>query len=289
MVRVKTAFGEDLIVTANHPLIISDDKEDKVNAENAIGLSQLRLPCTLKFKGTEVIDLASCVDYDEVRDSYILTHETQAPYYFTKRYIELDRTLGYVIGFFIGDGNYDNTYNTLMFSQKDRKVLEKLADSLFKSFGTVSYIHQNNNGVCVLKLCSNIVYDLFRNYFKIKDKAYNKCIPYNVLEFTEDFAKGIIEGIIDSDGTVDTDSAINIRLSSRECIMQLSMLLRYFGYGVSNTHQATPFGNNKAIKTNYDIWGIYFTNTKNAIKFDGAVKWRNITREIQKSIKYSTG
>lgn len=290
MVRVKTAFGEDLVVTANHPLIVSSNKEDRVNAIDSSGLLQLRLPCTLKFKGNKIIDLASCVDYDEVHKSYILTHETQAPYYFTKRYIELNRKLGYVIGFFIGDGNYDNTFNSLMFSQKDKKVLEYLADALFESFGAVSYIHQNNNGIYVLRLCSNIVYDLFRNYFKIKDKAYNKCIPYNVLEFNEDFAKGIIEGIIDSDGTVkNADSAISIRLSSRECIMQLAMLLRYFGYGVSCTHQATPFGNNKTIKTNYDIWGINFTNIKNSVKFDGAIKWGGIVKEIQKSIKYTTG
>ena len=290
MVRVKTAFGEDLIVTANHPLIVSDDKNDRITAIDATDKSQLRLPCTIQFKGLKTIDLASCVNYNEVHGSYILTHETQTPYYFTKRFIDLNEDLGYVVGFFIGDGNYDNTCNTIMFSQKDKNVLEHLADSMFKSFGTVSYIHQNNNGVYTMKTCSDIVFDLFRNYFKIKDKSYNKCLPYNILEFNDEFAKGIIEGIIDSDGTVSAENnAVSIRMSSRECIMQLTMLLRYFKYGVSNTYQLAPFGNNKSVKTNYDLWGVYFTNIEDSVKFDGAVKWSNIEKEVQKSIKYNFG
>ena len=294
MVRVKTAFGEDLIVTANHPLIVSDDKNDRINAEDALGARQLRLPCTISFKGVRKIDLAACVDCNEVHASYILTPETQAPYFFAKRFVELDRDLGYVVGFFIGDGNYNNTFGDLMFSQKDKETLENIADSLFKSFGVVSYIHQNDNGVYTMKVCSDIVYDFFRNYLKIKDKAWNKCLPYNILEFNEDFAKGVIEGIIDSDGAVvllgaEDSSVVSIRLSSRECIMQLTELLRYFGYGVSNTHQSVPFGNNTKVRTNYDVWGVYFTNAAGTVKFDKSVKWRMITKEVEKGIKYNSG
>lgn len=291
MVRVKTAFGEDLVVTANHPLIKSEDKEDRVNAIDSLGEKQKRLGENLKFKGLDKIDLAGCVDTDEVHEKYILTHETQAPYFYTKRYVNLDRDFGYVVGFFVGDGNYDNTFDNIMFSQKDKNILENLANKLFTSLGIVSYTHQNDNGVYVMKVCSRIVNDLFRSYFKIKDKAQNKCLPYNLLEFNEDFAKGIIEGIIDSDGNIqNNNSSICIRLSSRECIMQLTMLLKHFGYGVSNTYQSTPFGNNTRIKSNYDIWGVYFSNSENVVKFDGSFKWKNqITKETVKGLKYSDG
>lgn len=293
LVRVKTAFGEDLIVTANHPLIKSEDKEDKVKAKDSEGYSQKRLKPNYEFKGVNKIDLASCVNYDEVHSNYILTHETNAPYFYTKRFISIDRSLGYVIGFFIGDGNYDNTFNTIMFSQRDKKVLEKLAEKLFESFGVVSYIHQNTvSNMYSMKICSTIVSELFRNYFKIGDKAQNKNIPYNIFEFNSDFVKGIVEGIIDSDGTIENNGAsVNIRLSSRECIMQLTMLLKYFGYGVANTMNEQPFGTDTDnIHGNYTVWGIVFSNTPDVVKFDGSEKWRNlITREITKGLKYSEG
>lgn len=291
LVRVKTSYGEDLVVTANHPLIKSEDKEDRIEASESLGEKQKRLESNLSFKGLTEIDLAGCVSYDEVHENYILTHETQAPYYFAKRFVNVNRDLGYVVGFFIGDGNYDNTFDNIMFSQKDKPILEKLSNSLFNSFGIVSYIHQNENGVYTMKVCSKIVNDLFRNYFKIKDKAQNKCLPYNLLEFNDSFAKGIIEGIIDSDGNIQNNGAsIGIRLSSRECIMQLTMLLKYFGYGVANTHQGGNFQNNNLIKTNYDIWGVYFTNTPNTAKFDNSFKWKaKITKEINKGLKYSNG
>lgn len=293
LVRVKTSFGEDLIVTANHPLIKSEDKEDRVEAKDSEGLSQKRLDSHIEFKGINTLDLASCINYDEVYSNYILTHETNAPYFYTKRFVELNESLGYVIGFFIGDGNYDNTFNNLMFSQKDKEILEKLSEQLFESFGIVSYIYKNtSNNMYFMKVCSTIVSELFRNFFKIGDKAQNKSIPYNVLEFTPEFTKGIIEGLIDSDGTIDnTGGTVSIRLSSRECIMQLSMLLRYFGYGVGNTINEQPFGTDtEGIHGNYTIWGIVFSNTPNVVKFTGSEKWNKlITREISKGLKYSCG
>lgn len=293
LVRVKTSFGEDLIVTANHPLIKSENKEDRVEAKDSEGLSQKRLDSHIEFKGINTLDLASCINYDEVHSNYILTHETHAPYFYTKRFIKLNESLGYVVGFFIGDGNYDNTFNNLIFSQKDKEILEKLSEHLFESFGIVSYIHKNtSNNMYFMKVCSTIVSELFRNFFKIGDKAQNKSIPYNVLEFTPEFTKGIIEGLIDSDGAIDnTGGTVSIRLSSRECIMQLSMLLRYFGYGVGNTINEQPFGTDtEGIHGNYTIWGVVFSNTPNVVKFTGSEKWNKlITREISKGLKYSCG
>lgn len=293
LVRVKTSFGEDLVVTANHPLIKSDDKEDRVEAAHAEGFSQKRLESHIEFKGIDSLDLASCVNYDEAHANYILTHETQAPYYYVKRHIKVDESLGYVIGFFIGDGNYDNTFNNLMFGQNDKAILEKLAEALFESFGVVSHIHQNSvSNVYYMKVCSNIVSELFRNYFRIGDKAQNKSIPYNVLEFTPAFAKGIIEGIIDSDGTIENNNAsVRIRLASRECVMQLTMLLRYFGYGVGNTINEQPFGTDReGIHSNYTVWGVVFTNTPDVVKFTGSKKWNKlVTKEISKGLKYSCG
>lgn len=285
--RVKTAFGEDIIVTDNHPMIIGDSKNDTIEAKDCLNKTQLRLPNQITFKGDTLIDLATCVPVDYNSEKFVMRHEIGSPYYFAKRYVTISRELGYVIGFFIGDGNYDNTCHNLSFTQKDRMPLVQIADAIFDAFGVCSSIVLGAQDKWILTVHSNIVYDVFKYYFKIKDKAWNKSLPYNLLNFNKEFAAGIIEGIIDSDGTV-TDNTISIRISSREAITQLTILLRAFGYGVANTVQHCPFGQNKAVKQNYTLWGVSFTNTTGSFKFCNSFKF-NKTQETVNYLKYSTG
>ena len=291
LVIVKTSFGENVVVTDNHPMIVSDDKNNTVEAMDCKEKQQYRCSPAkdMKFENIEEVDLTLCVDYDRAFSNYITTHNIQSPYYFAKRYVKMNRDLGYIIGFFIGDGNYVNTSDNIDFSQKDQRILNHLSEMIFESFGVVSFVEYNKkNDMYFLRVKSKIVTDFFRNFLNIKDKAQHKCLPTNILSFTEDFAAGIIEGLIDSDGTIKADSEIMIRLSSRECIQQLTMLLRYFGYGVANSVQSTPFGNNRAYKTNYTIWGVIFTNSVNCKKFDKSIKWQEkIKHEVDKWLKYS--
>jgi hypothetical protein len=181
--RVKTSFGEDIIVTDNHPMIVGNSKDETVEAFESAGYTQLRISDVPEFGDTKFIDLTNCVQVDYSSESFVMRHEIQAPYYFAKRKVEITRELGYAIGFFIGDGNYDNTCQNLSYSQKDRKPLLRIADALFDSFGVCSSIVLNQNNKWILTVHSDIVYDVFRNFFRIKDKAWNKSLPYNLLEF----------------------------------------------------------------------------------------------------------
>lgn len=287
LVRVKTSFGEDIVVTDNHPMIIGDTKDDTCDAINSEGETQTRVKNSISFEGIKTIDISEHTYYDNLSDNYICRHETSCPYFFAKRNVSMDRNFGYVVGFFIGDGNYDNTCHNLSFTQKDRIVLLKLSEYIFDAFGVISSLTLNGKDKWVLTVHSDIMFDIFKDYLKIKDKAWNKCIPYNILQFNEEFALGIIEGIIDSDGTI-SDNTISIRLSSRECITQLTMLLQYFGYGVSNSMQSTPFGNNKSYTSRYTIWGVQFAHSDSCVKLSNSFKF-NKTNETSAYLKYSLG
>lgn len=294
LVRVKTSFGEDLVVTDNHPLIISDNIEDTIPAIEASGYNQLRVNPDITFNGTDILDISSIVNYTVKYSNYILQqNESNAPYYSCKRYLKLDRNFGYFVGFFVGDGHYDNTRQCISFTQKDKTVLEHLAEIIYDSLGVSSIVEYKKDKTNCWRLYVNskALYSLFKEYFQIKDYAQNKNIPINILEFTDEFAKGIIEGIIDSDGTIQNNGAgVLIRLSSRECINQITTLLRYFNYGVANTCQSTSFSNNTSYSTNYTIWGVSFNNTVGCTKFDNSFKWREkINREVTKYIKYKEG
>lgn len=292
LVRVKTAFGEDVVVTDNHPMIVNDNIEDTIPAINSLGQKQLRVSQHIDFGGKEEIDLASVLDYAECYEHFLLFQpKEKSQYNGISRHLKLDRDFGYVVGFFIGDGHYNN--NNINFTQKERATLEQLADKLWKSCGivtTISYKKDKSN-CWSAKVHSEALVSLFKNVFKIKDYAQNKNLPIDIFEYNKDFALGILEGIVDSDGTVETNSQVSIRLASRECICQLAVLVKEFGFGASMFTQNTPFSNNSGmIHQNYTIWGVRFSNTPNCVKLTNSYKWRNnVTKEVASGLKYKDG
>lgn len=294
LVRVKTSFGEDLIVTDNHPLIVSDNIEETIEANKAQGYQQLRLPSDIHFDGTTEIDISKHLVCSAVYKNYILQQqESFCTYSACKRYIQLDEYFGYIVGFFIGDGHYDNGKSVLSFTQKEKETLEILAEYIYQSTGVMSTIEYKKDKINCwrMQVHSKALFILFKEYFQIKDYAQNKNLPINILETNEVFAKGIIEGLIDSDGTIQNNGAgVLLRLASREAINQMTTLLRYFNFGVANTIQNLPFSNNTQYNTNYTIWGVSFNNTVGATKLTLSYKWKTkINREITKYVKYATG
>ena len=273
LVRIKTSFGEDLVVTDNHPMIINKDNiNNTVNAIDSVNQKQYKIDTKFEFENISTVDLALCLYKGEVFNSYILYNKQPI-----KRYINVDRDFGYFIGFFIGDGNYANTDKYINFTQKDVSVLYRLNDILYTHFGIVgNIIYKSDNSNCYnLFIRNQALYSLLKSYFLICDKAQGKTLPANIFSFNEEFALGILEGLLDSDGTVYNNS-IYYRLSSRAGILQVSALLKYFGYSVKNMYQRVPFGQNTKYKTNYSVWGVSTTYKSNLPALFNSFKFKNV-------------
>ena len=284
LVRIKTTFGEDLVVTDNHPMITNiDDIDDTVPAIDSLNHKQYKVDTKYTFDGNTVIDIANSINRCEVYETYIVYNKRPV-----KRFINIDREFGYFIGFFIGDGNYTNTDKYINFTQKDVTVLYKLNNILFTHLGIIGNIsYKNDNSNCYNLIVNNtVLYDLLLSYFLIQDKSQGKTLPANIFSFNEDFALGILEGLLDSDGTVYNHS-IYYRLSSRAGILQVSALLKYFGYSVGNICQQIPFGQNKQYKTNCIVWGVNTTYKTNLPKLYKSFKFKNVVASDSKS-KYSS-
>ena len=288
LVRVKTAFGEDIIVTDNHPMITDiTNIENTIQAKDSLGHTQYRVGTKIEFLGKKELDMVSILPtWVSYEDSFIKYQQTVL-----KRNVSLNRDLGYIVGFFVGDGGYNNTHKYLELYQKEKGVLEDINNKVYSIFGVAGILHKGAGSNCnkyVLSIKNQYIFELFRGYFKIQDKAQNKTLPYNILEFNEEFAKGCLEGLIDSDGTIrNEDCVINIRLSSRACILQCTYLFRYFGYSIGNGIQSLPFSNNKSYTTNYTIWGISATKRDSSAELDGSFKVRDkLVNTKCKSLKY---
>lgn len=298
LVRVKTAFGEDLIVTDNHPLIISEDVNDTIDAEKSLNESQLRVKTNIEFLGKEEEDI-SCFPYtiQKFGNYHVSQPSQQATYAFLKNVVKMDRELGYVIGFFIGDGNYvanvDGSIQYISFTQKERATLDRIAEIIYEHFGiggTIRYRDDVSNCWSLQIRSIEIVY-LFHTILGINHYAQHKTLPTNIFDYNKDFALGIIEGLIDSDGTVCCDrSSVSIRLSSRTAIMQLSMLMHSMGFTGGNGYQNAPFSNNKKIKTNYSIFAFQFSVRENDfVELQGSYKVRQILNLSNGGQKYTYG
>lgn len=288
LVRVKTAFGEDIVVTDNHPMITDiTNIENTIQAKDSLGHTQYRVGTKIEFLGKKELDMVSILPtWVSYEDSFIKYQQTVL-----KRNVSLNRDLGYIVGFFVGDGGYNNTHKYLELYQKEKGVLEDINNKVYSIFGVAGILHKGAGSNCnkyVLSIKNQYIFELFRGYFKIQDKAQNKTLPYNILEFNEEFAKGCLEGLIDSDGTIrNEDCVINIRLSSRACILQCTYLFRYFGYSIGNGIQSLPFSNNKSYTTNYTIWGISATKRDSSAELDGSFKVRDkLVNTKCKSLKY---
>ena len=269
--RIKTSFGEDIVVTEDHPLIVNaDDIENTIPAIESLNEYQYKEHHKLEFRGDNLIDLADILDSGEVYDEFIRYDRHEL-----KRNIYLTEEFGYVIGFFIGDGNYNNTEKYLNFTQKDQSILHYINNILFKTTGKAGYVtYKSDRNIYNLEVRSRAIFRLFKEFFKIQDKAQGKTLPVNILDFTDDFAKGILEGLYDADGTANYNQ-LWLKLASRSAILQASELMRHFGYSVGNGIQSIPFSNS-GYKTNYSLWTIGCSKRENSDEFSLSYKWKKI-------------
>lgn len=288
LVRVKTSFGEDVVVTDNHPMIVSSNVDDTVEAINSLGKPQFKIHNDegIFQTTTEVVDMSNCPITSEHTDSYCF-NQNEFTNCWCKRKVNLDWKLGYFVGYFVGDGNYDNTKDDIHFTQKNRGTLLKLNSIIYDALGVAGriYTKKDLSNCYVLNISSDYLHWLLKDYFKIQDKSSNKTLPLNIYETNAEFAKGVLCGLIDADGTVN-GCQLSIRLSSRSAVLQCTHLLRYFGYGVGNVNQSLPFSNNTKYKTNYTLWGVNCSVRENSTDLGPSDKLKNV-RVSSSSLKYN--
>lgn len=249
LVRVKTAFGEDVVVTDNHPMIVNkDDINDTVEAISSEGCKQFKINEKLEFDGQTVIDMAQCPYHDSI-----------------KHYIPMNKEFGYFVGFFISKGiYYDIDYpNSILITSEEIDKLAQLSKILRENL----YIHNNilsKKEECAsyrLIIPNSSIRWVLSDFFKIQRAFEDRTLPYNFLEYSEDFASGLLGGIIDACGTIN-DNKLSIKLLSRAVIIQITSLLRHFGYGVENIVYNTLSSNNKT------LWGVNCLVQNTSVKID---------------------
>lgn len=267
LVRVKNAFSNDVIVTDNHPIIISDSIEDTISAIDSKDKQQYRCSSKMEFKGKIKIDTtdilyAGEMSYETLEHRY-LAHMGKKAYSYPKE-IKLSREMGYFVGFSIGVGDFELANNKINITQKNSTTLYQLADTLYTHFGAICDI---NYCPCCKKyslICSNpAVFFFIRNILGVKTEPYAKTLPENIFEYDRYFAIGIIEGILDSVGTVESNGAYCIRLSSRTACLQIAQIVNALGITSELTIQQTELDCEKKDTQKYQLFEVKFRESIN--------------------------
>lgn len=208
LVYVDTTYGDDLIVTDNHPLIVSDDVEDTVEAIHSLSKGQWVSEFNIPFKGKQ-------------REL------------FHNRWIVMDKDMGYLIGFFIMNGYYDvrptvKLDHRIYFIYNNEKRLNKIAKIISKYFNEEDlFIKQDeiNKKNWYLEANNSDLFYTLTTICNIKYDTYERTLPSNVYDYTEDFAKGVLKGIAENYSLIkDAYEYDDYNIFSRSLTTQTSML-----------------------------------------------------------------
>ncbi len=290
---VKTRMGEIFEVTNDHPCIVGEDFNREVKpAEKLTPFEdkQFRVNSAKELKKfafkVKRVDVAKLLKGETglviAEDFVILKPAETVALHGMKRNVELNEDLGYFVGFFLAEGsvkNYSGAPSQIAIFQKDRKTLEKLQKILFNTCGVYSAIYRHNTGY-YLSVPNRTFLSFLNNFVSVGERAYRKRLSPDILKYSKEFIKGIVAGLLDGDGTLNTYGQISLRISSPELIYQLSYILQLLGYHPAMRYEECKNTENRyGIKQRRPLYGIQFTYREGleelkSEKFKAAKRWK---------------
>lgn len=245
---VKTQNGLTEVVTANHPLITGRGDVEAKDAivekdilyteaptasfgnEDELYITNELLPLNypLFFRGFE----ATKESFNKIGQVSYFNYANPIP-----NYLKIDFNFGYLVGMILGDGS--TTENNISITQLKNDYFEKIIEIL-ESMQIPYAVHRKDvSSVYNIVIRSKVFKDLIYEKFIVRGRSYTKHLNPNIFRFNKEFIRGIIGGLIDSDGTISGADRrrLHLRMTSRHLLMQVGYLIRMFGY---NTREQQP-------------------------------------------------
>ena len=258
---IKLQNGLTKVVTDNHPLITMnrgdiDAKDVEIEKDSLMtfapdiefgGETEIYVTKELKDKGYGILFNG----FPATEDSYDKDGQISYMYgsSFLRNKIKIDYDFGWLLGFIlgVGDGTFieDNSSDrgkVIAITQRKNKYMDKLIEVLNK-FNLGYTVRQTgismaDNPMYLITIRERLFCDIIFSLFLTRENQYTRHLNPDIMRFNKDFIKGIIGGVIDSDGSIaPSNSRIVIRMASRHLLQQLGYLIRMFGY---NTREALP-------------------------------------------------
>ncbi len=279
---LKNRGGRSVIVTEDHPMITPEGEKPAREVSQEDHLYTVDLEKLLSREGLfnqEKIDLLREIkkrgwpyqerlyfnglpleDFSlEDKDGLLHTLSSSAP-----RYLTLDEDFGYFVGFVLAEGylSYDDDHpRCISVVQADLEGLISLNEKLRKNgfFGCIL----PKGRFFELRVKNPFLRFLFERVFSIRPGARNKTLPQEILHYNKRFIKGLVAGIIDGDGNIESSgTTISIRISSRTLLESLAVVLSLLGFtprdrALEGQGQIREIEGRK-IRQNFPLYGLSF-------------------------------
>ncbi len=281
---IKNEGGRSVIVTEDHPMVIGkgefkeakniEEEKDKlltVDIEKIIdkGLfekKEIYLAEELIGKEKFFVEGMPCEEFEKYEkgwkvDGVVSTSNNSNS---LPNKIELTENLGYLIGFYLAEGSMSK--HKIRMKQKNTKGNKEIFKRLKKAaweLGCRLYTKENGGNLIMEIVNSTFVRYLLKKVLGIDGVSRERKLPNEILSYNKDFVKGIIGGVVDGDGSIaSSGTSINIRISSRTLLEQLSLVLNLLGFRARDKNlegvETNRVFKGRKIKQNYPLYGISF-------------------------------
>jgi len=137
--------------------------------------------------------------------------------------IKLDRELGFLLGWLVGDGYIGEKVFFYFNAKSEREVSEYVKELLEKKFEANVSKFERNNEMWIYASKKEVV-DIFKKLMRKKTS-----LPEIVFVANAEFVKGFLSGLFSADGYVDKDGAIRLSSSNKDLLKETQLLLTLFG------------------------------------------------------------
>jgi ribonucleoside-triphosphate reductase len=291
---IKNEGGRSVIVTEDHPMLTGNGEEKQakhVQKENdtllTVDLQKLLQNEKLFYKkhlylAKELYDRGvknfwiegmPLIDYKEYSNNLeingIISTSNNAESLPNK--IELTEKLGYLIGFYIAEGTMGPHRISIIQKNipENQTIIDKLTEAAYQ-LGCRIYTKTKNDLLELRIVNTTLVRYLLTAVFNLEGRSQEKRLPDEILTYNQDFIRGIIAGIIDGDGSINTSkTTLAIRTASRTMLEQTAQVMNILGFTARDRNLqgvgTTRIYNGREITQNYPLYGISFRTLTNTL------------------------
>jgi ribonucleoside-triphosphate reductase (formate) len=181
--------------------------------------------------------------------------------------IPLTEDLGYFVGFYIAEGWMEPHRLGIhqKNSQKNQQIIKRIT-SVAYSLGCRVYIREENQMISLRIANSTLTEILFKTIFNLGGISKDKSLPIDILAYNRCFVEGLIAGILDGDGSLQTTkTALTLRTASRTMLEQCATILQLLGFTPRDRNLegvgTTRIFQGKEIIQQFPLFGVGFRTT----------------------------
>ncbi len=279
---IKNRGGRSVIVTDNHPMIVPDGEKEAGaldEGDRTFTVSLARLLADQDLFSQNELDLAEAirglgfggravyldgVPLQDAEDGDLLHTATCS----IPRFVRLTEGFGYFVGLTLAEGflSYDaKGTRVISITQQEREPLARANRGLLDN-RTSGCLRLREDGRWELRVTNPFLRFLFERVFEIRPGSRHKALPVRILSYSRSFVQGLLAGLLDGDGTVETcGTRLSLRVAARTLLEQMAVVMELLGFVPRDRaiegQGSRRWSQGREIVQNYPLYGLSFSKT----------------------------